>query len=191
MASYLTLLPLCEVSARDAHSPCCCTLFLLKSQALWAGEYKNIYNQSGNMEWSNLSIKLLGINLGNFILDNCIWDKISENIPKKIHIWNRIRLSLRGNKMIINQILLSKLWYIGQIYTIPKYIKKEIEKRIYDFLREEKKIRPPRHLVQLPIAKSGLGILDINTQLNSLKINWIKDYFILPVPYGRISCCID
>ena len=50
-------------------------------------------------------------------------------------------------------ILLSELWYIRQIYTIPKYIKKQIDKRI----------RPPIHLVQLSIWKGGLGILDIDT----------------------------
>ena len=63
---------------------------------------------------------------------------------------------------------------MGQIYTIPKYIKKQIEKMIYDFLCEGKKIHPPRHLVQLPISKGGLGILDIDTQLNSLKIKWTQ-----------------
>ena len=36
-----------------------------------------------------------------------------------------MRLSLRGKKIIANQTLLSKLWYIGQIRTIPKYTKKE------------------------------------------------------------------
>ena len=108
-----------------------------KSQALWAGEYKNRYNQPGNMEWSNHSIKILGINVGNFILDNSIWDKISENIVK--NSISGVRLSLRGKQMIINQIPLSKLWYIGQIHTIPEHIKKEIEKRIYNFLWEEKK----------------------------------------------------
>ena len=118
-----------------------------KSQALWAGDYKNRFDKPGDMVWSNLSIKILGINSGNFALDNSICDKVSENITKKIHLWNRVRLSLRGRKLIINQILLSKLWYIGQIYTIPKYIKKEIEKRIYDFLWEGKKIRPHRHLI--------------------------------------------
>ena len=35
-------------------------------------------------------------------------------------------------------ILLSELWYIGQIHAIPKYIKKEIE-IIYDILWNEKK----------------------------------------------------
>ena len=89
-------------------------------------------------------------------------------------MWNRVRLSLRGKKLIINQTLLSKLWYIGQTYTIPKYIKKQIEKMIFDFLWEGKKIRPPRHLVQLPIWKGRLGILDIDTQLNSLKNKWIQ-----------------
>ena len=58
---------------------------------------------------------------------------------------------------IINQIPLSKLWYIGQIYTIPKFIKEEIEKTI----------------AQLSIWKCGLGILDIDTQLNSLELQWI------------------
>ena len=86
------------------------------------------------MIWSNFSIKILGINFDNYVQDNSNWDKIRDNIAKKIHMWNRVRLSLRGKKFVTNQILLSKLWYIGQIYTIPKYIKKQIEKMIHDFL---------------------------------------------------------
>ena len=37
-----------------------------------------------------------------------------------------MRLSLRGKKIIVNQILLSKLWCTGKICTIPKYTKKYI-----------------------------------------------------------------
>ena len=105
-----------------------------KSQALWAGDYKNRFDKPGDMVWSNLYIIILGINFVNFTLENSVWDKISENITKKIHLWNRIRLSLRSRKLVKNQILLSKLWYKGQLYTIPKYIKTENERRIYDFL---------------------------------------------------------
>ena len=53
----------------------------------------------------------------------------------------------------VNQILLYKLWLIGQIYTIPKFIKDEIEKII----------------AQLSIWKRGSSILDIDTQLISLE----------------------
>lgn len=129
------------------------------------------------MVWLNLYIKILGKNFNNFIPDNSIQDKISVNITKRIHIWTRLRLSLRGRRLIINQILLSKLWSIAQIYTIPKYIKKESEKRLYDILREAKKIHPRRHLIQLPIWKGEVGILDIDTQLNSLKIKRIQRLF--------------
>ena len=51
-------------------------------------------------------------------------------------------------KTIVNQVLLSTLWYIGQIYTIPKFIKEKIEKTV----------------AQLSIWKCGLGILDTDTQ---------------------------
>ena len=35
-------------------------------------------------------------------------------------------------------------------------------------------MRPPRNPVQLSTWKGWLGILDIDTQLNSLKIKWIQ-----------------
>ena len=35
-------------------------------------------------------------------------------------------------------------------------------------------MRPPRHIAQLPIWKGRLGILNIDTQQNSLKIKWIQ-----------------
>ena len=54
------------------------------------------------------------------------------------------------------------------------YYSKIYQKRIYQFLWNRKKIWPPRCLVQLSISASGLGILDIETQLNSLKIKWIQ-----------------
>ena len=49
-----------------------------------------------------------------------------------------MRHFLRDKKIIANEILLTKLWYIGQIYTIQEYIKKKIE-RIHDFLWKGKR----------------------------------------------------
>ena len=42
------------------------------------------------------------------------------------------------------------------------------------FPLELQKMRPPRHLIQLSTWNGGLGILDIDTQLNSLKTKWIQ-----------------
>ena len=72
-----------------------------------------------------ISIIILAVNLGDSILDNSKWGKISEDIAKIIHSWNRVRLCLRGKKKVVNQTLSYKLWLIGQICSIPKYTKKE------------------------------------------------------------------
>ena len=79
--------------------------------------------------------------------------------PKKIDISNRVQHSLgwKKKKRIVNQILLSKLWYVGQIHTITKFIKEEIEKTI----------------AQLSIWMCGIGILDIYNQFNSVELQWI------------------
>ena len=89
------------------------------------------------MESSQFSIKILAVNFGNCILNNPNWDKISGDIKKTIFgtEWDCL---WEVKKISVCQILLSKLCCTGQVYTIPKYIKKEIE-RIYDFLLNEKK----------------------------------------------------
>ena len=48
------------------------------------GAYKNRIDQPGTIEWSQFSIKMVGVNFGNSILDNSNWDKKSESITKKI-----------------------------------------------------------------------------------------------------------
>ena len=45
-------------------------------------------------------------------------------------MWNRVRLFLRGKNIIRSQIVVSKLWYIGQVYTFPKYQKGNWKKNI-------------------------------------------------------------
>ena len=79
-------------------------------------------------------------------------------------------LSLRGKKIIVNQVLLNicgtNICHIcSQIYT--KIFQKRKLKKEYTMSGKIGKIQPPRHLVQVSILKDGLGILDIDTQLNT------------------------
>ena len=82
-----------------------------------------------------------------------------------------MRLSLTDKYKIRNQTLVSKLWYIGQIYTIPKYQEVNWKQRIYKFLWKRKK--SPRHRGQLSIWRGRLGILNRHT-IKLYKIIWIQ-----------------
>ena len=59
---------------------------------------------------------------------------ISDNFTEKTF--------LIGKKIIVNQIILPKLWYIGQIYTIPKYTKTKLKECTISS-GTEKKCDPP------------------------------------------------
>ena len=51
------------------------------------------------MPWSQFFIKVAGIYFGNSVHDNWNWGTLYDRLTKKIHIWNKIRLTLRGKKL--------------------------------------------------------------------------------------------
>ena len=131
--------------------------FFQKAKLLWGSRYKNRIHQLGQLELSQFPLKYLKSNLVNLFSITPNGTK-KLKISKKTDVWNRVRLSLRGKNMIRNQILVSKLWYIGQIYTIPKYQKGNWKKNM-QFPLEQEKIEPPRQWAQLSIWRDRLGIL--------------------------------
>ena len=118
-----------------------------------AGLYKKELIKQDKSYDHNFALRF-GVHFGKSILDNSNWDKISHSLTKKSILRIECNSLWDEKKGIVNRILFSKLWYMGQIYTIPKFIKEEIEKTI----------------AQLSIWKCGLGTLDIDTQLISLEL---------------------
>ena len=91
----------------------------------------------------------------------------------KNQIWNRVRLSLRGkNNHVLNPFIKTMVYRSNIHYS--KINQKGNWKKHIKFPLELQKMRLPRHLVQLSTWKGGLGILDIDTQLNSLETKWIQ-----------------
>ena len=79
------------------------------------------------MIWPQFSIKILVEYFGNYVLDNSNWDKVSHSLTETLTFRTECNTFRdERKKRIVNQILLSIRWYIGQIYTIPKFIKKDI-----------------------------------------------------------------
>ena len=74
-------------------------------------------------------------------------------------------------KKIVNQIFWSKLWFRGQILLFQNISKRKLKKKNIQFSLEQQKIRPPTQLAQ---SYGGLGILDIDTQLNCINKKWIQ-----------------
>ena len=62
-----------------------------KSQTLWAVAYKNRTDKPRQMAWSQYFIKVVGVHFHNSAHDSRNWDKLYDNLTKKIHIWNKMQ----------------------------------------------------------------------------------------------------
>ena len=82
------------------------------------------------MDWSQFFTKILRVNFGKSFINNSNWEKKDTAIIKKIRFSNRGGHSLRGKKIIINKIILFKLWYIGQYICYCKAYQKRNSKDV-------------------------------------------------------------
>ena len=60
--------------------------------------------------------------------------KCIKKMKKNVKLQSQKYLSLKGKTIVINTILLSKLWYVCTVLTIPKDLHSEINKIIFKFL---------------------------------------------------------
>ena len=68
-------------------------------------------------------------------------------------------LSLKGKTIVLNTFILSKLWFIADIFPIPKELTPEINKIIFVYLWKGSATEPiARETFCLPKDKGGLGI---------------------------------
>ena len=89
-------------------------------------------------------------------------------------IQNQRHLSLKGKTIIINTILLSKLWYVSSVFPIPKDLLSEMNKIIFKYLWNNKNPEPiARETHFLPKERGGLGILVPSIQIQALRTKFL------------------
>ena len=138
-----------------------------KAKILWGGAYKNriVLNQKKSSRETGIvtnSIKTLEVSFGKSIRDHSKWDKIIEG-QQKTHAWNRVRLSFRGKSMIRNKSLFPSCNTQSK-FIVFQNIKKEIEKRIYDFLWNRKKYYQFVRSHQCSLEISHVALTEINLE---------------------------
>ena len=91
--------------------------------------------------------------------------------------WGHLQLSLIGKKILINQVMLSKIWYLAYVEKPTADIIQNIRKDIHDFLWNYRNVRVNRNTIKLSIEMGGLAVMDIETQCEFIQC-FILEKFI-------------
>ena len=83
-------------------------------------------------------------------------------------------LSLKGKTIVINTLILSKLWFIANVFPIPKDLIPEINKIVFGYLWKGSAAEPmARETLFLPRDRGGLGILVPLIHSQALRIKYL------------------
>jgi len=101
--------------------------------------------------------------------------EIEAKISNKLAFWKGLGLSCKGKVRVVNMFVLTKLFYRLEIVDISNSIKIEFEKKIKNFIWNDRKTgRLELNALTLGYQQGGLQLYDIDMRIKTMRIKWLE-----------------
>ena len=151
-----------------------------KTSAIWLGNKRNSlvkYMPHLQMEWNPPKFKILGIWFTND-LKECEVLNFSEKfleIRALYKVWLKRQITPLRRVAVLKSLILSKIIHLWMLLpNPPDNLVNELQKTVFQFVWNRKQDKISRKIAVRSIAKGGLGIPNIKTYINALKLIWIR-----------------
>ena len=149
-----------------------------KCQALPFGSHR-VYNNWPNWITIKEVVNILGILYGNkkeVTLEQLNTDFVKKKVLRKLYAADGVRGTVLQKVQFANIYLLSKIWYVAQVFILDKGMLKEIDRQIHKFIFVGENERPVRAICYRPKERGGLGFICVYNKSRTLLIkNMIKE----------------
>jgi len=134
-------------------------------------EYLNFKEETENMN-------ILGIRIGKEEKKtrDLIWDEILGGIERRLIFWRQRLLNLRDKILIVNTLMLSKIWCASEVTPLPIWVWKKLKTCILNFIWDGKPAQIAYDTMIGPVEKGGLGLLDPVLRMKSLRVKIMKKF---------------
>ena len=167
--SLTQLFKICQDFERATGS----TINVAKTQGLTLGRPSSRDPFFDTIHWRNDSgLEILGMTYFPDYLrtQNANWLKLLSAIRTDFTHLKARSLSLTGKVLILNAVILAKVWYKASVLPLLPPDQRTLEKLIFDFLWDGKPDPIQRRTVYLPTAQGGLGLTHPLYQQQSLHL---------------------
>ena len=141
------------------------------------------------VNWVNDSgLKILGITFFTDLRRTAAqnWQKAYESFKGKLKNFKYRNVSLRCKSIYVNTLALSKVWFVANVFPIGKETEKPIKKEISIYLWQNNFAEPiKRDILNLPVEKGGLGILNARDQCLALRTKHMLQIKENPKPHEK------
>lgn len=131
----------------------------------------NIRECSGTM-------KILGVHFGKdkSLCDKSNWEEKVSKIKKVLNMWRQRKLNIQGRAIVVHTLLLSRLWYLAMVQTVPNWVENEIKTACLQFVWL-KKAYPVKYSTIIGTKdKGGLNIPDIESKMKAFRMKFLTRF---------------
>ena len=143
----------------------------------WHGRTDWPYN---DIKVETSEIQILGITFTSDI--KCAieksWSHILDKIKQKIRILSQRYFTIFQRAIVINMIILAKVWYTSHTYPLPRKYSKLINTEIFKFLWQSKYNPIKRETLFQSKYEGGLGIFNVFYQAQSIYASTFLKQFL-------------
>lgn len=155
-------------------------LNLSKCEGLWLGAWRDRTDAPVAIQWTSVKIKVLGVFIGNGLLDDSNWLPRIEAVEKCLRSWRSRSLSFGGKALVSNALALSRVWYVASLVHMPPWAQSELVSLVFKFFWSGKRDLVARNVVIHARENGGFSVVSTGFKVQSLLVQWIKRFASSP-----------
>ena len=148
-----------------------------KCHGLWLGSNRHRLDSPLHYQWSSHHIKILGLVFGDQASMDSNFYTAAEKYYRTLHLWTPRHLSMKGKKIVINQLAQSQLVYPSHVFVCPAPIVTQLHRATLSFFNNNKRIHVDPAILSLPVPLGGFGLLATNRKMQATRLTWISRLF--------------
>ena len=148
-----------------------------KCHGLWLGSNRYRLDTPFQYKWSSHHIKILGLVFGDQVFMDSNFYRAADKYYRTLHLWSGRHLSMKGKKIVINQLAQSQLVYPSHVFVCPAAIVQQLHQATLSFFNAKKRIHVDPAILHLPVPLGGMGLLATNRKMQATRLTWVSRLF--------------
>ena len=156
-----------------------------KCKGLWLGSWAGRTDPPVDIEWSSEFVKILGVFVGPGDVDEANWRPRITAVENVLNSWRQRSLSYGGRALVINALVLSRVWYVASLIHVPRWVGVELNSLVFKFFWAGKRDLVARRVVVQPRSLGGFAVVDFFSKVSALHVQWVRRFIVSPSSWVR------
>lgn len=155
-------------------------LNLEKCEGLWLDSWRSRVDAPVAIRWTSIKIKVLGVFIGNISLDELNWRPRLDAVENCLASWRSRSLSFQGKALVVNALVLSRVWYVASLIHMPRWVLSELNSLCFKFFWSGKRDLVARDVVCQPRELGGFSVVNTSFKVAALLVQWVRRFMASP-----------